>query len=356
LNALKAQSKEPAMLHVAIDLGSRQSQICVRSADGVIVEERGHPTNLLDRYLGGLDSARVILETCAEAFLVADAARAHGHEVRVVPATMVRSLGVGARRTKTDRRDAQILSEVSCRIDLPSVHIPARPSREIKSQCTARESLVQARTQLINSVRGWMRTQLKAGLRATPDSFPRRARTDLTDTRGGVPPYIERQLLVIEALNEQLKAADAELEAIAETNETTRRLMTAPGIGPVTSLRFFAALDEVGRFPSAHAVEAYLGLTPGENSSSLRKRRTSITKAGPPAVRRTLIQACWNILRHRPNDPMVAWAKQIAERRGRFVAVVAMARKLAGILYAMWRDGTAYDSFRSATPLEAQPA
>ena len=90
---------------------------------------------------------------------MADAARAAGHEVRVVPATLAPTLGVGARRMKTDRRDAQVLSEVSCRIDLPSVHIPSAAARAAKTLCGMRDGLVRSRTLLLNTVRGWLRTQ-----------------------------------------------------------------------------------------------------------------------------------------------------------------------------------------------------
>src|SRR5947208_5347323 len=116
--------KEPAVEHLAIDLGARESQICVRGSDGEIIEEKRWPTTQLAAYLAQRPTSRVIVETCTEAFAVADAARRIGHQVRVVPATLVGTLGVGARRTKTDQRDARTLSEVSCRIDLPSVHIP----------------------------------------------------------------------------------------------------------------------------------------------------------------------------------------------------------------------------------------
>src|SRR6185436_3165269 len=98
------------MDHIAIDLGGRESQICVRTAAGEIIDERRCSTASLGRYLAQRSGSRVIVETCAEAFSIADAAIAAGHQVRVVPATLVRSLGVGARGTKTDRRDAQVLS------------------------------------------------------------------------------------------------------------------------------------------------------------------------------------------------------------------------------------------------------
>jgi transposase len=148
------------MNHVAIDLGGRESQICIRGADGTILEEKRHATRSLDTLMTRWPPSRVILETSAEAFRVADAAKAAGHEVRVVAATLVKTLGVGARGIKTDQRDARTLSEVSCRIDLPSVHIPTPASRELKSFCGAREEMVEVRTKLINNVRGWLRGQL----------------------------------------------------------------------------------------------------------------------------------------------------------------------------------------------------
>ena len=114
-------------------------------------------------------------------------------------------------------------------------------------------------------------------------------------------------------------------------------------------MRFLAALDDAGRFRNAHALESYLGLTPGERSSSERQRRTGITKAGPSELRRVLVQAAWTVLRTRPNDPMAVWTSAIAARRGKFVAIVALARKLAWILFALCRDGTIYCPRRSAS-------
>ena len=99
---------------------------------------------------------------------MADAALACGHEVRVVPAQLVRLLGVGARGVKSDWSDARTLSEVSCRIELPSVHIPSQESRDRKSMCGMREGLVECRTKLINSVRGWLRAERGDYGRGTP--------------------------------------------------------------------------------------------------------------------------------------------------------------------------------------------
>jgi transposase len=341
-DALKAQREEAAMQHVAIDLGGRESQICVRSADGQILKEGKMATSGLDRFFRAQPQSRVILETCSEAFRIADLAREAQHEVRVVPATLVRSLGVGARGVKTDRRDAQVLSEVSCRIELPSVHVPADLARERRSMCGMREELICARTALINCVRGWARTQLLKIRTGHAETFSKRVADAALASSEGLPDFVMRLCLAIDAIQVQISAADAELSKLAENDAVCQRLMTIPGIGPVSSMRFVAAIDDVSRFHSAHAVQAFLGLTPGENSSSDKRRRTGITKAGPPAVRRALVQAAWNLRRVQPHDPISQWAAQIELRRGKFVATVAVARKLCGVMYALWRDGSTY--------------
>lgn len=340
----RAQTRRPAVKHIAIDLGGRESQVCVRSESGELLQEGKHATaELAAVFKLQKEKSRVIVETSAEAFKVSDAAVQQGHEVRVVPATLVKALGVGDRRTKTDKRDAQILSQVSCRIDLPSVHIPSLLARERRSLCTAREALVSSRTQLVNSVRGYLRTQLIRPAGGNTETFPRRVRARMEKHPEGMPAMIERVLLAIEALNKQLAGADEELEQIAAADPICRRLMTVPGVGPVTSVRFAAAVDEIDRFETPHKLEAYLGLTPGENSSSDRQERTGITKAGPPRLRCALVQAAWSLWRTQPADRNVVWALEVAKRRGKRVAIVALARKLAGILFAMWRDGKDYD-------------
>jgi transposase len=336
------------MQHVAIDLGGRESQLCARATDGSILKETRVATKSLPKLLAAMEPSRVILETSVEAFRIADAALAHGHQVRVVPATLVKQLGVGARGVKNDRRDAQTLSEVSCRIELPSVHVPSQLARELKSQCGSREILIKARTMLINNVRGWLRTQLVRIRTGSTATFQQRAREYLQTHQLSVPEHIERQLVLLDALKLQVKAADQQLVKLADEHPVCRRLMTVPDVGPVTAVRFVAAIDDVTRFPNAHAVESYLGLTPGEHSSSERKQHTGITKAGAMEVRRALIQAAWAAYRKAPNEPMVGWAMQIAARRGVLIAVVALARKLAGILFAMWRDGTSYRRSKSA--------
>ena len=336
------------MEHIAIDLGGRKSQICVRDEKGAILLEQKVETRSLRKFLERRGQSRVILETCAEAFNVADSALETGHEVRVVPASLVRTLGVGARGIKTDERDARTLSEVSTRILLPSVHVPSEKSREWKSICNMRDELIKCRTALINSVRGWSRQSLLKIPTGGAENFHVRFRKAAEQSSSGLPEYVDRLVQSIADLSAQIVEADKEVESLSSEDELCTRLRTVCGVGPITSMRFAAQLDEISRFSSAHAVQSYLGLTPGENSSSDKKRRTGITKAGSSALRSALVEAAWNLRRYRPQDPIALWAMEIEKRRGKKIAVTAVARKLAGILYAMWRDGTDYESKRAA--------
>ena len=152
-------------------------------------------------------------------------------------------------------------------------------------------------------------------------------------------------LAVMRHVNQQLAYSDERIEAITRADARVERLRSVPSVGPVTAAAFVAALDDAGRFPRAHQVEAYLGLVPREWSSGEGQRRGRITKAGHRRVRWLLVQAAVSILRvrHPSTAALREWALGIAARRGRFIAVVALARRLAGILYAMLRDGTRYE-------------
>lgn len=335
------------MNHIAIDLGSRQSQICIREPDGKIVLEERVETLALPTYLREWPRSRIVVETSSEAMMVGDLAVAAGHDLRLVPATLARTLGVGARRIKTDARDAQALSQASCMVELPSIHLRSQHSRMRQHQLGARSSMVTARTQLINTARGWLRTQL-IRIASIPGTFPSKVRKELGNRKLEVPSFIEQLLKSIEGLNEQIASAEDLIKQEASQDPACQRLMTVPGIGPLTALCFVTVVDDVARFRNAHQLESYLGLTPGEKSSSERVRRIGITKAGSAMMRHYLTQAGLTLRRTRPHEPITLWAQDIMLRRGKQIATVATARKLSGILFAMLRDETTYDPQRAS--------
>jgi transposase len=149
-------------------------------------------------------------------------------------------------------------------------------------------------------------------------------------------------LALMRPLNQQLAYCDERIEHLAVQDPRVPRLHSVPGVGPVTAAAFRAAVDDAQRFRHAHQLEAYLGLVPREYSSGETRRRGPITKAGHSRTRWLLIQAAVSILRRHPPqaEALRTWTLRIAARRGKQVAVVALARRLAGILYALLRDGT----------------
>jgi transposase len=157
---------------------------------------------------------------------------------------------------------------------------------------------------------------------------------------------------VLAPLNAQIAAADERLERLAATDPVMGLLATAPAVGVVTASAVVATADEITRFPSAEHFAAYFGLVPGERSSGEKRHIGPITKAGNSRVRWLLVEAAWRLLRTKGPEAAAlrTWGRRVAARRGVRIAVVALARRLAGILYAMWRDGAPYDATRLRSP------
>lgn len=158
---------------------------------------------------------------------------------------------------------------------------------------------------------------------------------------------------LMSTLNRRIEAADAHLATLAEQDAVVRRLCSAPGFGPVTAVSFVATIDRVERFQRAHEVESYLGLTPRESSSGEKQHRGRVTKAAHGRTRWLLVEAAWSLLLHgeRPETAALkGWAERLALRRGKRVAVVALARRLAGILFALWRDQAEFQAKRVRGP------
>ncbi len=138
----------------------------------------------------------------------------------------------------------------------------------------------------------------------------------------------------------QIENVDKKVEQAVKDDERVQRLTTVPSVGPVTAATFIAIVDDVGRFESAHKLQSYVGLVPKEYSSGEKQQRGHITKAGNSRMRSLLVECAWGILRRQnpKSEPLARWAARIAERRGKRIAAVALARKLAGILFAMTKN------------------
>ena len=230
-------------------------------------------------------------------------------------------------------------------------HRLSDPQRHVRGRLGVRDALVHTRTRYISVIRALLRQHGYRVPSGSADNFiPRVQGLPLP---GRLRSVVAPLLAVMRPLNQRLAYSDTTIEHLAVQDPRVPRLRSVPSIGPVTAAAFLAAIDDAARFPHAHQLEAYLGLVPREYSSGDTQRRGPITKAGHSRVRWLLIQAAVSILRRRPPaaEALWTWALRIAARRGKHVAVVALARRLAGILYALLRDGTVYTPRPAATAL-----
>ena len=149
-------------------------------------------------------------------------------------------------------------------------------------------------------------------------------------------------------LDDELASADDQFAAMVANDTAVKRLTTLPSIGPITASAFVAALDDVSRFAGAGQVTSYLGLVPREYSSGERQHRGRILRSAHPHVQSLLVQAAWRLSRSSSPDTagLRTWAQAITRRRGKKIAMVALARRLARILFAMWRDASEYHANR----------
>lgn len=331
------------MEYGAIDLHLRHSLIRIVDAGGGLVLQRRISTTraALEGVFARRAALRVLVESGTESEWVAQTTEACGHEVVVADPNYGLMYGHRPRGVKTDTRDVQALAE-ACRLGIyRRAHRVSAAQRQRRRELRVREQLVRIRTQLINLLRAQLRQEgyrLPSG--AAEATVPRLTRLALP---AALQHALQPLVTMLDALAPVIATTTRALETAATTDAVVQRLLTVPGVGPITALTYRAVLDDVGRFADARGVSAFLGLVPREDSSGTRHRKGAITKAGPGTLRVLLIQAGWVIWRGRGGSVALhAWVQQLAARRGRRIAIVALARRLGRILYAMWRDETTY--------------
>ncbi len=278
-----------------------------------------------------------------------------GHEVIVADPNFSPMYGTRRRRIKTDRRDARALAEACQNGVYRPAHRRSEKQRRRRILLVVREKLVRSRAMQIVLIKSLLR---QFGI-SLPTGVPRT--TPVRVRKLEMEDWLEEQLLPLvemcERLNQLIADADERLEEISKDDPVVARLRSVPGVGPVTATAFACAVDDAGRFRNARQLESYLGLVPGEHSSGDSKRPTPITKTGSTMLRSLLVQASLGVLRSKRADSAAlrAWAERIKQRRGGKIAHVALARRLAGILYASMRDSAPYDH-RKLGGKPAEPA
>jgi transposase len=336
------------MVYGAIDLHMRHSQIRIIDTDGVVVREQRIVTSREQfvKAFAGWGAMRILVETGTESEWVAQTLEAAGHEVIVADPNYGPMYGETTRRIKTDRRDVAALAEANRRGWYRAAHRTSATQRETKQILRARRLLVQQRSGAVSLLRSLLR---QSGYRlgtGSCETVPTRV------TRLGVTGALAETLAPlcrhIAALTVEIHAVDARVQTRTAGDAIVARLRSVPGVGVIVATTFRAFIDRHERFAHAGQVSAAIGLVPREDSSAERRHRGHITKAGPSELRSLLIQAAWVCWRHPASATLRAWVDRLAARRGRRIAVVALARRLSRILFAVWRDDTEFDAQKLA--------
>jgi transposase len=332
------------MMYGAIDLHARYSQIRIIDEEGRVVREQRVLTSA-ERLVGGfagLGTMRILLETGTESEWVAQALEAVGHQVIVADPNYAPMYGEIRRKVKTDRRDVAALAEANRHGWYRATHRVSVAQSALRQILRSRRQLVSMRSGTISLMRALLR---QAGYRlpgGSAQGVPARlARLCLPEGLAATLAPLRR---TVEALTEEIAGVDARLQTQAATDPVVQRLQSVPGVGPIVALTFRAFVDDVTRFGSAAQVSAAIGLVPREDSSAERRHRGHITKAGPRELRSLFVQAAWACWRSHGSASLRAWVERLAARRGRRIAVVALARRLSRIAFAVWRDGSVFDA------------
>jgi transposase len=333
----------------AIDLHKKESQVRIVMEAGEILDRRiGTRRDAFTQLFGARPRMRVLLEASTESEWVACHLESLGHEVVVADPNYAPMYGGRSRRIKTDLRDAAALVTACAHGTYRLIHRRSPARRAIQAQLTVRDQLLHTRNRAMSMVRALTRAE---GLRirsGSPATFLRRvAALELSPTlQGTLAPLRE----TIRCMTEQLQIADDQVAALVTQDPTIARLTTFPTVGPVTASAFVAALDDVRRFRRATQVANYLGLVPREYSSGEQQRRGHIVRSAHPRVQALLVQTAWRVWLSKRDEvaALRTWAQLLARRRSTRIAIVALARRLARILFALWRDDEDYRPARRA--------
>ncbi len=243
---------------------------------------------------------------------------------------------------KTDSNDAAGIAQLVRSGWYRPVEIKSLGSHELRLMLIARAKLVSIRTALYNQIRGVLKTfgvVLPAGRNRAFEQLVEEATPESTMIGSAIAGLMETWRTV----SRQIRKLDYLVEKTAGSRAVTRRFMSVPGVGAKTAIAFIAAVDDPSRFQSTVDVGAYLGLTPGRYQSGEVDRNSSISKCGCRLTRYLLVEAASALLlRSKSDSRLRRWAAALMQRIGRKKALVALARKLATVLLAMWRDQTAF--------------
>jgi transposase len=334
---------------IAVDLAKHTFEIVIAPGGGPVTRRRLSRAQFA-KFLRTQPPAQVVMEACATAHYWGRVAHACGHQALLMPAQYVTPF---VRRQKTDRTDVDGLLEAHRVARVAAVPVKTVAQQEVASLHRLREQWMTTRTARINALRALM---AEFGVIVPPGV--RRvcpAALALLDPLDGAVPARLRRVLTdvveeIRALETRVAACERELQSIADADPVLAQLQTIPGVGLVTATALVAAVGHIAGFTRGRRFASWLGLTPREHSSGSRRRLGAITKAGNRYLRSLLTHGARSALfaarraarAGRPLSALQHWALSVLDRRGANRATIALANKLARIIWAVWTREVPY--------------
>ena len=324
---------------VAVDLAKHVFQVHGCDAAGRVLVAKALRRKDVLPFFVSLGPCRIGMEACASAHHWGRELIALGHEVKLIPPTYVKPF---VKRQKNDKNDAAAIYEAMLRPGLRFVAVRSIDNQALLMEHKVREILVQQRTQLLNGLRGHL---AEIGVIAAQGTCNMRVLGSLIHEGHSDIPEVVRHSLIplvmqITHLDEAIKAIDSDIAVQAKADPVSNRLMTIPGIGPVTATALVATVGDPARF------SAFLGLVPRQNSSGGKARLGPITKMGNRYLRKLLVVGAHAVLHHhaKHNDPLRNWARKLLETKPFKLVAVATANKLARIAFALMSQNTRYQA------------
>ena len=343
-----------------VDIGDKRSYLRLVGLDGELLEEVQIPTRpaAIEKYFRSWGRLRVVLETGGHTNWMRRLVAGLGHEVLVADARQLRLISQSC--AKNDRNDAYWLAELGRTNTDLLAPVAARdePVEQHRSWLRGRETMVEARTKLVNSVRGIGKSH---GIRFGQCGMMQWVAT-VRECPAVLLTILEPMARIIVELTREINELDRRIEKLGkEQYPATQLLRTVDGVGPLTSLAYVLELNnDVGRVKRSRQMGAVVGCRPKQRDSGESSPELSITKAGNPMLRRLLAQSSQRILGpFGLESDLRNWGLGLAARgqkRAKRRAVVAVARKLAVLLHAMWRKNEKWKPFPNGEPAETTVA
>jgi transposase len=323
---------------IGVDLAKTVFQVHGVNQTGKAILKRKLRRNQVLDFFGSLEPCLVGLEACAGAHYWARELSALGHEVRIIPPSYVKPY---VKRGKTDAADAEAICEAVTRPTMRFVPVKSAERQAALLDHKTRDFLVRQRTQLVNTIRAHLSEfgiVVAKGIHNVDRLLE--ASSELPDA---ARPAIDMLADQLRETQEKINDLTARIEAAQKADPLARRLATIPGVGAITASAIAATTPEVGNFRSARDYAAWLGLTPQPHSSGGKERLGRISKAGNRYLRRLLyLGAMAQISARRCRRPGDDWLWRMLEKKPVKVVAVALANRMARVVWALIRSGESY--------------